>query len=142
MATGRGSFRHTIAVRYGEVDLQGVVFNAHYLAYMDDTMETWLRPLRKRREELGWEMMLKRCTIEWQGSLGPGDVLDVDVAVERWGRTSWDLGYLGTCEGRQVFRALVVYVSVRLGEGEPMETPEEIRAFLGDPIDLVGPFPS
>ena len=35
-------YRHTIRVRYGEVDKQGVVFNAHYMAYMDDAMETWL----------------------------------------------------------------------------------------------------
>ena len=138
MAERRGAYRHTIAVRYGEVDVQGVVFNAHYLAYIDHTMESWLRSIRPRGDELGWDMMLKRCTIEWQGSLGPGDLLDIDVAVSRWGRTSWDLGYLGTCEGRPVFRALVVYVSVRLGTGEPMETPVEIREFMGEPIDLTG----
>ena len=50
-------------------------------------------------------MMLKKCTIEWQGPLGSGDRLDIDVAVARWGRTSWDLGFVGSCEGRAVFRA-------------------------------------
>ena len=33
------SFRHSIRVRYGECDMQGVVFNAHYLAYVDDALE-------------------------------------------------------------------------------------------------------
>jgi acyl-CoA thioesterase FadM len=28
-------------VRYGEVDMQRVVFNAHYLAYCDDAVERW-----------------------------------------------------------------------------------------------------
>ena len=138
MARPSGAFRHSIAVRYGEVDVQGVVFNAHYLAYIDDTMESWLRSIRPSGVELGWDMMLKKCTIEWQGSLGPGDLLDIDVAVSRWGLTSWDLGYLGTCRGGPVFRALVVYVSVQLGTLEPMETPEEIRRFMGKPIDLTG----
>jgi len=32
-------YRHSIRVRYGEVDRQGVVFNAHYMAYMDDALE-------------------------------------------------------------------------------------------------------
>lgn len=137
MSEARGAFRHRIAVRYGEVDLQGVVFNAHYLAYMDDAMERWLRGL-PAREALHWDMMLKRCTIEWDGSVGAGDLLDIDVAIARWGGKSWDLGYVGTCQGRPVFRALVVYVSVRLGSLEPIETPAEIRAFLGEPVDLTG----
>ena len=32
-------------VRYGECDQQGVVFNAHYLAYVDDALDQWLRVL-------------------------------------------------------------------------------------------------
>ena len=133
-----GRYRHSIPVRFGEVDQQGVVFNAHYLAYIDDTMETWLRPIRPQIDELRWDMMLKRCEIEWHGPLGSGDLLDIDVAVARWGDTSWDLGYVGSCEGRLVFSATVVYVSVELGVAAPIETPAEIREFLGEPMDLVG----
>ena len=29
-------YRHEIRIRYGEVDMQRHVFNAHYLAYVDD----------------------------------------------------------------------------------------------------------
>jgi len=129
-------YRHTLGVRWGEVDQQGVVFNAHYLAYMDDAMEKWLRPIRALGDELGWDMMLKRCAIEWHGTLGARDFLDIDVAVARWGRTSWDLGYRGSCAGRLVFTARVVYVSVVAGKGTPMETPREVREFMGEPIDL------
>jgi acyl-CoA thioester hydrolase len=131
-------YRHTIAVRWGEVDQQGVVFNAHYLAYMDDAMETWLRPIRPLGDELGWDMMLKRCAIEWHGSLGSRDLLEIEVAVARWGRTSWELGYRGTCEGRLVFTACAAYVSVASGTRTPMETPREIRQFMGEPVDLLG----
>ncbi len=131
-------FRHTIAVRYGELDPQGVVFNAHYLAYLDDAMESWLRPLRENAEARGWDMMLKRCSIEWDGSLGQGDHLDIDVAVSRWGRSSWDLDFVGSCAGRPVFRARVVYVSVERGSTRVIETPRLIRDFLGEPVELVG----
>ena len=62
-------FHHQITTRYGEVDQQGVVYNAHYLVYMDDTMETWMRQLPDLRETFGWDMMLKKATIEWQGSV-------------------------------------------------------------------------
>jgi len=35
-------FRHRLRPRYAECDAQGVVFNAHYLAYLDISMtELW-----------------------------------------------------------------------------------------------------
>ena len=40
---------HHIRVRYGEVDMQRVVFNSHYLAYCDDAVESWDDPQRSRR---------------------------------------------------------------------------------------------
>jgi acyl-CoA thioester hydrolase len=128
--------RHTLRVRYGEVDRQGVVFNAHYLAYMDDALENWIATLGDLRRPHGWDMMLKKVTLEWQGSVGSGDLLDVDLAIVRWGRTSWTVGYLGTCRGEPVFTAEVVYVSVRLGENEAMDTPPAIRQALGEAVDL------
>lgn len=126
---------HTVRVRYGEVDQQGVVFNAHYLAYIDDALERWLAPIVEDRREERWDMMLKKVTLEWQGSLGNGDHLGIDFAVTRWGRTSWDVTYRGSCEGRPIFLATVVYISVRVPENEAMETPESIRAYMGEAVD-------
>lgn len=131
--------RHTLRVRYGEVDAQGVVFNAHYLAYMDDALENWIATLGDLRRPHGWDMMLKKVTIEWQGSVGSGDPLDVDLAIVRWGRSSWTVGYIGTHRGEPVFTAEVIYVSVRLGgENETIETPAAIRQALGEAVDLFG----
>ena len=129
-------YRHTLRVRYGEVDQQGVVFNAHYLAYMDDALENWLSTLGDLRRDHGWEMMLKKITVEWQGSVGSGDSLDIDMGVVNWGRTSWTVGYLGTCKGEPVFKGEVVYVSVKLGANTAMETPAPVRSALGEAIDL------
>ena len=64
------AFTHRLAVRYGEVDQQGVVFNAHYLAYCDDAMETWLRAIGLDVSQHGWDFMLKKATIEWAPALG------------------------------------------------------------------------
>ena len=40
--TTPGRFRQSFQIRYGEVDQQGVVYNAHYMVYMDETMEAWI----------------------------------------------------------------------------------------------------
>ena len=58
-------FRHSITARYSEVDQQGVVFNSHYLAYIDDTMDTWIRQFSDLRQRFNWDMMNKKCSIEW-----------------------------------------------------------------------------
>lgn len=126
---------HRLRVRYGEVDQQGVVFNAHYLAYVDDALERWLAPIVEARDRERWDMMLKKATLEWQGSLRNGEELEIDFAVTRWGRTSWDVTYRGTCTGRPVFLATVVYISVRVPENEARATPESIRAYMGDAVD-------
>ena len=131
-------YQHSVIVRYGEVDQQGVAYNAHYLAYMDDALETWMRTLPELRQTFGWDMMLKKATLEWQGSVTDGETLDIETAVTHWGRTSWRLGYVGTCAGRRVFTAAVVYVSVRLNVNEPFETPEGVKEAFGETVDPFG----
>ena len=63
--------------------------------------------------------MLKRATIE--------------VGVERWGTTSFDLGYAGRVGERRVFTATITYVGVVAGTTETMPPPDEVRAALGEP---------
>lgn len=129
-------FRHAIPVRYGEVDQQGVVFNAHYMAYIDDTLESWVKTYDGDARDLGWDMMLKRAVIEWHGSAGENDILDIDGAITKWGRTSWEMTCLGSVNGEPVFTSTILYISVVLGENVPMETPEEIRELFGPAVGM------
>jgi acyl-CoA thioester hydrolase len=126
-------FVHHIPVRYGEIDMQGVVFNAHYLAYCDDAVEHWLRHHDVRPAETEWDFMLKRATIEWSSSAGLDDVLDIAVAVDRWGTTSFDVSFAGSVAGRDVFRCLITYIGVSRGTTDPTPAPAAIRAALGSP---------
>ena len=42
------SYTHQIRVRYVDCDMQGVVYNAHYLTFIDDAFDCWMR-------ELAWD---------------------------------------------------------------------------------------
>jgi acyl-CoA thioester hydrolase len=117
-------------IRYGEVDMQGVVFNAHYLAYVDDCVDSWLRSIDAHFERFGWDVMVKKATVEWSGGAGIGDVLTLVPRVSRWGKTSFDVTIEGSVGQRPVFRATVVYVGVATGTLEPATIPDEIRAAL------------
>jgi acyl-CoA thioester hydrolase len=129
-------FHHSITVRYSEVDQQGVVFNSHYLEYLDDTMDTWIRQFSDLRQKYSWDMMNKKCNIEWHSSIQSGDILDIYAVVTHWGSTSWRLGYIGLCKGQKIFTAEIVYISVRLGNNEPIDTPIGVRNALGEAVDF------
>lgn len=123
--------RESIAVRYQEVDLQNVVFNAHYLAFCDLTVAGWMR------EAIGWtgtgdaiDWMLVKAVLEWQGSATYGDVLDVDCGIARWGRSSFDVDLVGTVEGRAVFTATITYVCIEPGTKRSVAAPESMRNAL------------
>ncbi|HEV3226688.1 MAG TPA: thioesterase family protein [Acidimicrobiales bacterium] len=119
-----------IEVRYGEVDLQGVVFNAHYLAWVDHCIDRWLRSVGVLGDGSEWDIMVKRATVEWHGSAGVGDVVTLSPHVSRWGNTSFDVTVDGSVEERLVFQATVVYVGVAIGTKTPSPAPEHIRAAL------------
>lgn len=110
--------------------MQRVVFNSHYLAYCDDAVETWFRSVRLDVGSHGWDFMLKKAVVEWGGSAGLGDVLDIDVAVSRWGNSSFDVGFRGAVGERPVFTATITYVGVAHGTNQTMRVPDEVRALL------------
>jgi acyl-CoA thioester hydrolase len=117
-------------IRYGEVDLQGVVFNAHYLAYVDHCIDRWLRSLDVLTDDGDWDIMVKKASVEWHDAAGLNDVLTLTPRVTRWGNTSFDISVEGTVDDRRVFSAQVIYVGVRMGTKEPMPPPAHIRAAL------------
>lgn len=125
-------YRHPIHVRYQEVDMQRVVFNAHYLAYCDEAMAAW------SAEAFGWtgeddriDWMLVKIVLEWQGSATYGDTLDLDCGIARWGNTSFDVAFRGMVAVRPVFTGAITYVSIAPGTTTKIAVPEEVRASLG-----------
>ena len=121
-----------IKIRYGEVDRQGVVFNAHYLAYLDDVVDSWLREFEGDFESLGWDLMLKNVNLEWHGPAGIGEVLIIEAHVSRWGNTSFDVSFEVKVEKRLVLTSTIVYVGVRTGTTETLKPPVQIREHLSN----------
>lgn len=129
------SFVHQIRVRYGECDMQKVVFNAHYMAYCDDAVDTWFRseltPDGTGFESLGFDFMLKSATITWHAPLRFGDTADLRCSVARFGNASFDVSITGSASSEQRFDATITYVSVAPGTTTPTRVPELVRERLG-----------
>jgi YbgC/YbaW family acyl-CoA thioester hydrolase len=131
--SGPEPFIHRITVRYGEVDMQRVVFNAHYLAYCDDAIDTWFRTALGAgggMDQMGFDFMVKSVNLTWHRPLVFGEVADLDCSISRWGSSSFDVRVEATCTGDERFAATLTYVSVVPKENVPTPVPERVRALL------------
>jgi acyl-CoA thioester hydrolase len=133
------AFHHEMRVRFAECDMQGVVFNAHYLAYVDDAMGRWMATFERPYIELGWDCMVVHAEIDWQGSARYDDIVEIECAVVRWGTTSFVVGYdLHARPGggergidcRPVCRVELTYIGVVPGTTEKMPPPDEFKRAL------------
>ena len=94
MTTQRANFRclHRLRVRWAEVDMQKIVFNAHYLMYFDTAMADYWRALALPYEEamhaLGGDLYVKKASVEYHGSARYDDQLDVGLKCSRIGNSS------------------------------------------------------
>ena len=120
-------YRQQIRVRYGECDVQGVVFNANYLVYVDDVIEQWLATVLEPDQ---LDYMVKKAQVEWDAPARRGDLIDLTATVTRWGRTSFDITVRGEVAGRSNFTAVLTAISVTPGTHKPTPVPEEVRAKL------------
>ncbi len=125
------SYLHRVRIRYGECDMQKVVFNAHYLAYCDDAADLWFRAIDVDLERGGWDVMVKQVVITWTGAARLHDELAIEILVSRWGTTSFDVRFAGTVAEAEVFAADITYVAVRTGTTETMRVPDAFRAAAG-----------
>lgn len=118
---------HHVRVRYGEVDMQRVVFNAHYLAYCDDAADVWFRSIGALQAGGDWDVMVKKATLTWDGGATLHDDLAIAVSVSRWGTTSFDVRFEGTVGIRPIFRAEIIYVCVATDTTDTVAVPDAFR---------------
>lgn len=121
---------HQIQVRYGECDMQGVVFNANYLAYVDHALDLWFRDELGTNYQDRFDFMVKKVTLDWDSPARAHETLQVRPEITRWGRTSFDLTAWLSVGDRKVARADLVYVSITPGTHRPAEIPAEVRTAL------------
>ena len=122
-------------VRYAECDQQGVVFNAHYLAYADEAMIAVLDRLGTPYQELyarGMDTSVVASELSWTSSARYGDIVDVDGAVERVGRTSFVVVFAISVGERPCCRVRTTYVLTGPG-ASPVAVPDDVRAAWGFP---------
>jgi acyl-CoA thioester hydrolase len=122
-------------VRYLEVDQQGVVFNAWYLAYLDEAMNAYLILRGVPYPALtgsGVDVQLVHTELDWRGAARFGDELAVDVRADALGRTSFTLAFEIRRGDEVIVTARTVYVVVAIDGSGKRELPDFLRAALAE----------
>ena len=83
--------RHQLRVRYAECDFQGVVFNAHYLAYFDTSItELWRAAFGSYQAMLdgGVDIVVAEAQVRFRAAAHFDDQLTLEIGIAGLGRTS------------------------------------------------------
>jgi len=132
----RASFRvfHRLRVRWAEVDLQKIVFNPHYLMYVDTALADYWRALALPYEQslhaMGGDLFVRKSTLEFHASAVYDDVLDVGLRCARVGNSSLQL-VSGIFRGEELLvSAELVYVFADPVAKVPLPVPQVLRDLL------------
>ena len=129
-------FSHKLRVRWAEVDMQKIVFNAHYLMYLDtaitDYWRTLAMPYDDAMVQLGGELFVKKASLEYHGSARCDDQLEVALKCSRIGNSS--MGFTGAIfRGEELLvTAGIVYVFADAMTRRPRAVPDGLRKMIED----------
>ena len=129
-----GSFVHTLRVRYAEIDGQKVVYNAHYLTYVDLAITEYFRNLGLSfaDPDPGFDISLVKATLEFKRPAHLDDLVDVRVSIPRLGNSSFTGRFAALPHGEDdlalaYMEAEVIYVSFSAEKGAAVPIPDRVR---------------
>lgn len=125
---------HRLRVRWSEVDMQKIVFNGHYLTYIDTAIAEYWRAIglpypEGYIERYASDMFLRKATVDYLGSAGYDDELDVLCRASRLGRSSMTFLFeIWRGAADLLVTAELVYVNADPRSKTAAPLPDEVRA--------------
>jgi YbgC/YbaW family acyl-CoA thioester hydrolase len=123
--------RHRLRVRWAEVDAQQVVFNGHYLTYLDVAIsEHWRAvglPYPDAFVQLGGDIFVRQHQLAYSAPAKLDDWLDVGLRCERIGNSSITIAWEVRCDHRLLVSGVATYVYIDLSTGRPLTVPAVLR---------------
>jgi len=120
-----------LRVRWAEVDMQKIVFNGHYLTYIDTAIAEYWREIGLPYpagyvERYGTDIYLRKATLEYLGSARYDELLTVCCRVAKLGRSSMTFLFEIYRDTEVLISAELVYVNADSSmKAAPL--PEDLR---------------
>jgi YbgC/YbaW family acyl-CoA thioester hydrolase len=127
-------FFHRLRVRWAEVDMQKIVFNAHYLMYVDTAIADYWRALALPYEEamhlLEGDLYVKKATVEFHGSARMDDRLDIGLKCGRIGNSSMTFNAAIFRADELLITCELIYVFADPANQKSRPVPPRLRGLL------------
>jgi acyl-CoA thioester hydrolase len=126
-------FTHPIRVRFAECDPQGVVFNAHYLAYFDIGMtELWRAAFGSYQSmvDRGVDIVVAEARLSFAAPARFDDELTLEVGVTKLGNTSILTRHRVWRDGACLVEGNLCHVLVELPGLNKTQLPDWVRGSL------------
>ena len=126
------SYKSEMRVRFGETDLQGVVFNANYLLYVDTAQMDYLRTIGVPYFDMlerGYDIVIVDASLQFLAPARFDEVLHVYARIYDIGNSSIKMDYeIYEAESeRFVARSQTAYVIIDRESQKPVRVPPYIR---------------
>lgn len=125
--------RMPLRVRFHECDPQGIVFNAHYLAYFDMASFEFFREVFGSYDNLrarGVDTVVAESTLRYRAPSHFDEELVVEVTLDHLGTTSLILGFTIVRAGEVVTSGANRYVFVDTETLRKAAPPDDVREKL------------
>lgn len=140
------AFCHRLRVRYGECDPQGVVFNAHYLAFADLTLtELWRATVPGGYTAMvreGVDIVVAEARVRFLAPARFDDELEVQATVTRLGTTGMSSTYRMVRGEEPVTEVDLRHVFVRADGSGTTPIPDSVREGLAPHVVEGAPAPA
>lgn len=130
-----GSFQHRLRVRYSEIDGQNIVFNAHYLTYLDIAVTEYFRAILgehwMKEYEDRFNIVLRHADLSFIRPAMLDDWLDIGCRASRLGNSSVTVKFAVVRQNepdQPLLEAEIVYVNIDAKSGQPCAIPPDVRA--------------
>lgn len=122
---------HPLRVRWAEVDMQHVVFNANYLMYFDVAIAEYWRAIAKEAAHDFHDDYMKlysvKATIEYHDSARYDELIEIGCRLARLGRSSMTFAFRIWRGEDHLVSGELVYVHVEPGSRKGTPIPDRLR---------------
>ena len=136
-------FVDSLRVRWAEVDMQKIVFNSHYLMYIDTALASYWRamavPYEGTMHSLGGDLFVRKATLQYDAPARYDDLLQIGIRCARVGNSSL-VFEVAVCRGEQALvhgELVYVFADAQAQGAKPVPPAlrDALRAFeAGEPM--------
>lgn len=127
-------FAERLRVRWAEVDPQNIVFNGHYLMYLDTASAGYWRalamPYAETLADLGGDLFVRRATVDYEAPARYDERIEVGLRCASIGRSSLRFAAGVFRDGQRLVAGELVYVFADPVSRRSLPVPEALRQVI------------